>query len=187
MRYNTHMVSSLTMGVGLTMVTDIPLSIGFAAGVLIGSLLPDIDEPKSFIGKRSFGISKLVNWMFGHRGFTHSLFAVLPLFLIYLFIKNPEVVVSWFGANIRTEFFRDLVQNIAVPAIVNFWLGISFGYLFHLVGDFFSKSGIPLFLPITKKRYKIPIYVTGKKSEQVVFVICSILLVVLSLFKIGIF
>ncbi len=42
-------------------------------------LLPDIDHPKSFLGQRLSWISKPVARAFGHRGFTHSLLAVLAL------------------------------------------------------------------------------------------------------------
>lgn len=151
MRYETHIVTSVTMGVGLTMITDAPLSLGYGIGVILGSLLPDIDEPRSYIGQRSFGIAKLINKMFGHRGFTHSFLAALPFFILFYFFPY------------------------------SFVLGLACGYLFHITGDFFSKSGVPLFYPFTKKRYKIPIYITGKTSEKVVLFFSILVLVFLSL------
>ena len=42
-------------------------------------LLPDIDHPKSFLGQRLSWISKPVARAFGHRGFTHSTPAGVPL------------------------------------------------------------------------------------------------------------
>lgn len=180
MRYDTHVVTSVTMAVGLTTVTTIPLSVPFMAGILLGSLFPDIDEPNSFIGKRSFGIAKGVNWMFGHRGFTHSLFAVFPLFLFYLFLVNPHLA-GWI-AGYQAELWAEALFN---PSIAWGWLGFSFGYLFHLVGDFFSKSGIPLFSPISSKRYKIPLYITGKPSERVVMILTVFILIGICTHRVG--
>ena len=46
---------------------------------ILTCLLPDIDHPKSFLGQRLKWISKPVARAFGHRGFTHSLFAVFAM------------------------------------------------------------------------------------------------------------
>ena len=39
--------------------------------VVLGSVLPDIDEPRSFIGRKFPVISHIVSLSFTHRGFTH--------------------------------------------------------------------------------------------------------------------
>ena len=44
---------------------------------ILTCLLPDIDHPKSFLGQRLKWISKPIARAFGHRGFTHSLLAVI--------------------------------------------------------------------------------------------------------------
>lgn len=41
--------------------------------VLIGCLLPDIDNPKSLLGGMISGLSSKIYLKFDHRGFTHSL------------------------------------------------------------------------------------------------------------------
>lgn len=46
-------------------------------GGLIGSLLPDIDHPRSWIGRRILFISLPLSALVGHRGVTHSLLAIL--------------------------------------------------------------------------------------------------------------
>jgi len=131
-------------------VTD-TFAVGAIAAVALGSLFPDIDEPNSWIGKRTMGISKVMNWLFGHRGITHSLFGALAIAAIFMLI-----------ANIFT-----------VPAIV--FAYFMMGYLLHLFGDSFSKSGVPWLLPFCKKNYQSGFgyvyYVTGKSSEMAVFVV----------------
>jgi len=53
----------------------------FLVLVLVGSLLPDIDHPKSTLGKRF----KIFGWLFEHRGFWHSINA-LAIFAFISFL-----------------------------------------------------------------------------------------------------
>ena len=152
MLYRTHIASSLALGTALIVVSDFPFSIGYVAGVVLGSLLPDIDEPNSYIGQRSFGLAHLVKKRFGHRGMTHSLLCWLGISIICLFFSNP------------------------------FTLGISIGYFFHLLGDLFSISGIPLFAPFKKDKIKMWLrYRTGGVIEQIIFSASIILFLYLCL------
>lgn len=54
--------------------------------MMLGSLLPDIDIPSSFLGRWLFPISWIINKLFGHRGLFHSItfytiiFILLPLY-----------------------------------------------------------------------------------------------------------
>ncbi|MBE1301808.1 MAG: hypothetical protein GJ680_18135 [Alteromonadaceae bacterium] len=95
--------------------------------VLVGSVLPDIDHPKSFIGRRFPVISWPLRLILGHRGqrfsllprgLTHSLLAIVALLVLNQSVGNP-----WLN-----------------------WLIV--GYALHLVGDFLTPSGIPLFWPL---------------------------------------
>ncbi|MCM3454597.1 metal-dependent hydrolase [Heyndrickxia oleronia] len=148
MRYKTHIVSSLTLGAGISITLHYPFHVGYVLGIMFGSLLPDIDEPRSFIGRRSFGFASFVNETFGHRGITHSLFA-------------------W-----------GIVSFFCLLSPTPFTIGISLGYLFHLFGDFFSVRSIQLFLPFHPFRPKLPLsYKTGSLSEDILFYIFTILLV----------
>jgi inner membrane protein len=115
---------------------------------MIGSLLPDIDEPKSYVGRRSLGVSGKVKEAFGHRGMTHSL-------LVWGVIA---LVISWESPSL-------------------FATGLVLGYLFHIFEDFLSVQGVPLFWPLQTKRYKIPLYRTGNIVEKVIFYAAFALLV----------
>lgn len=149
MRYQTHLITSTTLGLGLAKLIHLPFSLDYYAGICLGALLPDIDEPNSYIGRRSFGIGKIINKLFGHRGLTHSL---------------PFTAVVSSGI----IFFPN-----------TFMIGISLGYLFHILEDAFSVSGVPLFAPFSKKKYKIPVYRTSKISEAVILVVMVLLFTVL--------
>jgi len=147
LRYKTHIVSSLTLGAGLSILTNYPFHIGYVLGISFGSLLPDIDEPNSYIGRRSFGISTYVKSKYGHRGITHSLFVWSLVTIVCLLFANP------------------------------FSIGISLGYIFHLAGDFFSVRSIPVFAPFNNKRPKFPFpYKTGSIVEDIILYVFTFLL-----------
>lgn len=41
----------------------------------LGGLFPDIDVPQSWMGRKAGIFSNIINFLFGHRGFLHSIFA----------------------------------------------------------------------------------------------------------------
>jgi inner membrane protein len=105
----------------------------------IGSLLPDIDHPKSQVGRMIPTLSKFMAQTFGHRGFTHSLMAV--------------VIFMWI-------MFQ--TSSLALGATAAFCLG----YLSHIWADFHSKSGVPLLWPARiKVRSPILVYTTNGPGE----------------------
>jgi len=121
--------------------------IPYYIGTAIGSVLPDIDHPNSFIGKRSFGLSYVINKLFGHRGATHSLLSL--------------------GIIGGISFSLLPLQPAA---------GLVVGVAGHLLGDFFSKTGIPILHPFRKEKYGIPLYKTGGLAEGIILIVSGILL-----------
>lgn len=95
---------------------------GFSLAML-GATLPDIDHPESTVGRRVKWLSYPIRMLFGHRGITHSLFAVAGMFWLAFVFGN--VWLSW----------------------------LALGYLLHLVGDYLTDSGIPLFYPLSRRRH----------------------------------
>lgn len=75
MRYYTHILTSFAGVTALAPHLHLHISVPLVSGVLIGSVLPDIDESRSYIGKRIPFLSRPVNLLFGHRGLTHSALA----------------------------------------------------------------------------------------------------------------
>ena len=111
-------------------------ALGFAAA---GALLPDIDHPSSWVGRRLPMISRPLAAMIGHRGVTHSLIAVLAC-LVFL----------------RSEGVR---RSVIDPLVV--------GYLSHLAADLLTTSGLRLTWP-SSKRQAIGLCRTGSFLETVI-------------------
>ncbi|SDO34124.1 metal-dependent hydrolase [Alkalicoccus daliensis] len=143
MRYYTHIAVAAGSALLLHQYELLPFSneIGVAAvsGLMLGAVLPDIDETKSWIGRRSRGLAFWVKLLFGHRGMTHS--GIVLALLIYL------------------------VFTLDQP----FFAALCFGAASHILADLFSRGGIPLFYPVEKKRTSIPVYKTGSFLEHLIF------------------
>jgi len=103
--------------------------------MMIGTVLPDIDHPQSTIGSRFKWLSYPVTIFFGHRGITHSLLGV------------------------------GLICSLALWTDTWWLYWLAFGYLGHLVGDYLTDSGVPLFWPIRKRYRFILVGSTGGISE----------------------
>lgn len=132
MMASTHVAFGLTCWAGYARLRGWPIQPEAMLLAGIGSLLPDIDSPKSSFGKVVPFFSYPISLIFGHRGITHSLFAVLG-----------GILAMW--------FYGYQLWFVAPLAI---------GYLSHLAGDMFTNSGVPLMWP-SKEKYSLPIFNTG--------------------------
>ncbi|MDP4086578.1 MAG: metal-dependent hydrolase [Bacillota bacterium] len=123
----------------------------FMIFILIGSILPDLDHPKSKLGRKVPIFSHLMYWIFGHRKVTHSL----------LFVGIVGVG-SFLGAFIlKWSFF--------------YAFGLTLGVFSHLMGDFLTNSGIPLLYPL-EKHYKCPFtFQTSGFIEKIVGLVITLL------------
>lgn len=102
----------------------------FGIGCIIGSLFPDIDLPNTKISKYVPIIPKLLNTLFGHRGFIHT-----PVFMLLIDLA------LYFGLS------KDMLMIL-------FIVGFDFGFLAHLIQDMFNYKGIMLLWPV-KKRFRL--------------------------------
>jgi inner membrane protein len=105
----------------------------------VGSLLPDIDHPSSWVGRRSRPISTVVSGVFGHRGITHSAVAVVALVALLT----------------HTGYARAITSALAV------------GYLSHLAADMLTPRGLRLAWPL-RKTWAFPVCTTGSPAEAIV-------------------
>lgn len=138
-----------------TLASNPELAVLSLVPVLIGSLLPDIDHPKSKVARRSLGkkgtlmshvrplqpVAYGVNRLFGHRGAMHSALAV--------------IVVVW------------LLTYVGVSTYL---IGLAWGYTLHLAADMLTIRGIPLLWPITNDSFGLPeplAITTGSFGETV--------------------
>jgi inner membrane protein len=107
-------------------------------GVIIGSLLPDIDHYRSIAADIWPMVSRPLKWIqkwsriFDHRQITHCI--LLPL-LVY----------------------------IICPCGLTMGIGIGWGS--HLLADMLNKKGVPLFLPLSYRRYNLAHIKTGGRWE----------------------
>lgn len=149
MTYRTHIIGGVALAVlvhkySLNM-SEIEM-IGYYAGAIVGSLLPDLDHPKSWISHKTV----ILHYPFrhlGHRKSMHSLLAVLIL-------------------------FAALTVPFGISALA---AGIGLGYLSHLILDMFNPAGVPLLYPFIKKKYKIGKIRTGENGEYIVAAVLIII------------
>lgn len=137
MLYATHAAGGFITGYLATG----SLSCGVVAAA--AALLPDVESPKSFVGRKLPGVSHAGSLIVGHRNATHSLLAALGVFLIGLLFSKTA--------------------GFPVPFV---WVAF-IGYLSHLILDTFNPAGVPLFWPL-KMRLRIPIVQTGSALEKLI-------------------
>ena len=114
-----------------------------------GSLAPDLDTRRSKAGKKLPALAFVFSKLFKHRGFLHS-----PACLIML-----------------------ILSSFAMPKLPGFiMLVFCAGYAGHLVQDWFTKGGIPLLYPFSKKRYALTRLKTGGASDYIITFIIIMLL-----------
>lgn len=104
--------------------------------VAVGSLLPDVDHPASWVGRRLRPISRPLAQVFGHRGFTHSLVAVALC----------AAALASHGAG----------RAVTAPIVV--------GYLAHLAADLLTPHGLRLAWPL-RRSFALPVCRTGSAGE----------------------
>jgi len=121
------------------------------SAALLTSLLPDIDHPSSIIGQRFKWVSLLIAKLFGHRGFTHSLLAILSGIILI----RTDIFAYWF-------FPPDVLHAMII------------GYFSHLLADMLTPAGIPLLWPF-RWRFCIPL-INSSKNNQSEHVFCTLLL-----------
>lgn len=148
MMASTHVAFGLTCWSAYAQVKGIPFQPESLMIAGVASLLPDLDHPKSAFGRVVPFLSYPISAIFGHRGITHSLFAVVAG-IAALLVYGYQL---WFIAP------------------------LTIGYLSHLAGDLFTNSGVPLFWP-KKDKVAFPIFSTGGVTEFFVRIVITIALV----------
>lgn len=129
----------------------------YLATTILVSLLPDIDTPKSIIGKPFYPISKWLYRRYGHRTITHSLLFTIIITLSVFILQRLNVIPH------------------------NYALITFFAYFGHLLLDMLTTTGVPLLYPFWRNPCVIPgnpnyRFKTGNlKQEGTLFIIflCS--------------
>jgi inner membrane protein len=113
-----------------------PVPLGLA---VLGAMLPDVDHPKSWVGRRLRPVSTPIAKLLGHRGVTHSLAAAAGC-----------TWLLWRHGLPRAEL---------APVVV--------GYLSHLAADLLTPGGLRLAWPL-KGTWALPLCRTGSPAEPLV-------------------
>ena len=119
----------------------------FLVILLFGSILPDIDEPKSTINRWSGIIGRIITFFAKHRGFFHSLLFITIISSVIYYFLNPQYA-----------------------------LALSLGFLAHLIGDGVTPMGIELLYPFSSFRINGPIKV-GSWAEKVIMALLVVFIV----------
>ncbi|QJC31482.1 metal-dependent hydrolase [Enterobacteriaceae endosymbiont of Donacia tomentosa] len=107
---------------------------------IVTCLLPDIDNPKSILGRKIRIFSYFINKIFGHRGFTHSLLSII---IITFIILNKKFV-----------------------DVIDVKLGLIIGYCSHIIADMLTPYGVPLLWPY-KKKFRLPLIKKNLFKEDI--------------------
>lgn len=124
MMHYTHIAFGLLLSLLYIEIFIVENKLLFIFIVLLFSLLPDIDETRSRIGRKNKLASKTINFIFGHRGLFHTIYIPLLLFLI-LILFNVKIIIG---------------------------TAVFIGYLSHLFLDAITRQGIRPFYPLYNKR-----------------------------------
>lgn len=157
MQWKTHITTTLALTLPLVAASNEVSWINIGA-LAVGSLLPDIDHPRSVIGKRHKVVSNVTRTAFGHRGITHSFIGIFVVYGLMLFFQ----------------------KNYLAPPTkwLPFWLIV--GYLAHIIEDSFSSRGVHWTWPFFNKKRKQRLFIyyrTGSLSEYLLlgFFMCLII------------
>lgn len=129
------------------------------AGLVIGSLLPDIDHPRSTLSLKVRPIGFIVSKLFRHREYTHSIVGAITMSLLFY------MLLAYFEGT----------KEIAYV----FTVSLAIGIISHIFLDMLNKTGVALFYPFTRKRirllgkYYIPIGGGLNKLEVLLLLIFS--------------
>lgn len=132
-------------------------------GVLLGSVLPDIDHPNSFISKKAKITSFFTSKAFKHRTLTHSLLVNI------VFYTLSSLLICRFDLPLRHYLTR-------------FLSGLEVGIVSHVLLDMLTIGGVAIFYPITNRRYNLAkLNVNKGKSGRIKENIVRLILVLISI------
>ena len=153
MLYKNHLIVSNAIALPVMASTN-TLELSSILALSFGALIPDIDEPGSYIGHRTRGISDLIKLVFGHRGITHSLLFVLLSGMLFVLVG----------------------KLLNIPLHIAFY--VTLGVFLHILEDSFGNGGVEWLLPFSKKTYHIVLYNTGSLIEFLIGLLALFLIVV---------
>lgn len=180
----------ITVGVA----TGLTLAIGYPkesqailiAAAVVGSLIPDLDHPRSKINQR---VLLFKNKLF--KMITYSLMGLVLIYLDYVLYASGNKTLRLIGLALiligisrHRGFTHSLLGLILFSSIVYIgtmkfnlyeaFIGFAIGYASHLFMDLLTEKGIYLLFPVDK-RVRIPLGIkTSGFEEYIILMVTSI-------------
>ncbi|WP_079525553.1 metal-dependent hydrolase [Halobacillus hunanensis] len=148
--------------------------------VLFGSLLPDIDTPRSTLGKwfwrilLTFLLATVILYLCAPSILEMyrdelSIFAMLILPILVMVRSHRKMTHSVLFIFLIGGYCYLIASFLAVP--LNYFIGLLVGVCSHIIGDFITKKGIPLMYPFSKKHFRfIATFTTGSTAEKIIVI-----------------
>ncbi len=153
MMYYTHLAFGFLVSLLTIDFFDIKNKLLFILITILFSTFPDIDERKSKIGKKYKLMSGIINFLFGHRGFFHSIYIPLILYAGFYYI-NLEIGIA-----------------------------VLMGYFSHLFMDAITKHGIMPLYPLVNRRINGFIKTNSILEKIIFLIIVLLILYLLLLYS----
>jgi len=147
MMASTHILTGVSVTFAAQTIMPANDTIIFTAvmmATIAGSLFPDIDHHNSWIGRRAWPLSIIIQMGLRHRGAIHSLLAAVIALAV---VMGTCLFLTW-------------------PMVYAYYFFL--GYLGHLFGDCLTNSGVPLFWPI-KKKVRFPVTLATGTWQETIF------------------
>jgi inner membrane protein len=128
-----------------------------------GSLLPDIDEDHSLLGRR-----------LPSGRFSRALLGITILYLGLKYNAPAAIITGGFFLLLAFATHRGVTHSVVAWAAVKvaaqsliptFWRPLLLGYSCHIIFDALTPAGVPLLWPI-KMRFRLPLIRVGGKIDK---------------------
>jgi len=177
----THSVFGIFLTLIFLAVFGIQLSLHWSIILvaILGAIIPDIDHPKSVIGRTFPFISIPLERRYGHRTITHS-------FIGWFFSSIVFSVVVVFISLIYAILIRS-ADPLSNPLIARWIAAFSISYFSHLILDMFNPRGSQMFWPDTGRDVlpKNPRFRPESGSREEIFIFIVLFFLMLFAFPIS--
>lgn len=184
--FKSHIIFGVCFYVILSTFIDVEISYYGIVGVMIGSLIPDMDHPKSKINNKILPFQNKIVMMIVYvalgcylilysRGDKYTL-VILGFILLFTGLsKHRTFTHSLVGIGLFYMLLWNIGIQYNVKELTN---AVVFGIILHVIADFLTVKGIQLFYPASKKNFKFIMTVSTGGIGELVVVVAIILLTI---------
>lgn len=179
----THMAIGIAAALTISFNQSVESQLILVISSAIGSLIPDLDHPKSKLNQKLLFINNNL-----YRALFYLSISGVFMYL-YFSIENKffmllGLVSCLVGVSSHRSFTHSIIGFLLASSIIgmstfkfnlpSIYTGFVVGYALHLIADSFTPRGIRLFYPI-KANISFPITIkTNSKAEKIIFSLLSI-------------